>query len=98
MAEFTISGRMKVKTVKANFKDAFGVGLRIYKGKKFADDEATISSLREKTGSDDLKIHGNMLVKSVEENINNIFGITVQVENKQGELADNNVTISSLLK
>ena len=32
--ELRIDGRMKVKTLKAQFKDAFGASLRVYKGKK----------------------------------------------------------------
>lgn len=30
MADFKIDGRMKVKTLKANFKKAFGCTLRVY--------------------------------------------------------------------
>ncbi len=46
MAEFNISGRMAVKTLKKQFKDAFGATLRVYNGKKFADDNATLASIR----------------------------------------------------
>ena len=40
MADLSISGKMKVKTLKANFKEAYGSTLRVYVGKKFADDDA----------------------------------------------------------
>ena len=42
MAEFKLDGRMKVKTLKANFKKEFGSSLRVYKSESckgaFADD------------------------------------------------------------
>ena len=50
MAEFSLDGRTKVKTLKANFKKAFGASLRVYKSEScigaFADDDATLASLR----------------------------------------------------
>ena len=52
MAEFTLNGRTKVKTLKANFKENFGSTLRVYKSVTckgaFADDEATLASIRAK--------------------------------------------------
>ena len=38
--ELKIDGRMKVKTLKSQFKAAFGASLRVYNGKKFADEDA----------------------------------------------------------
>lgn len=50
MAEFTLNGRTKVKTLKANFKENFGATLRVYKSATckgaFADDDATLASIR----------------------------------------------------
>ena len=47
MADFSIDGRMKVKTLKKQFKDAFGATLRVYKGVGFADDDATLAMYEE---------------------------------------------------
>ena len=41
-----INGRMKVKTLKANFLEEFGLTLRVYDGRSFADPEATLASIR----------------------------------------------------
>jgi hypothetical protein len=41
-----INGRMKVKTLRADFKKEFGLSLRIYVGVNFADEEATLASIR----------------------------------------------------
>ena len=54
MADFRVDGRMKVKTLKANFKKEFGATLRVYTTvncKAVADDDATLSSLMAKTGA-----------------------------------------------
>ena len=48
MADLRIDSRMKVKTLKANFKKAFGATLRVYTTatcKAKADDEATLGQL-----------------------------------------------------
>ncbi|SFP61842.1 hypothetical protein SAMN02910344_01880 [Ruminobacter amylophilus] len=91
------SGRTTVAKFKAMFKDEFKVAVRVYNGKHFAEDSATLASIR--TGdvkSGEVEIHGNMKVGNAEKLLKDNFGITIQVENKEGALADNNVTISSL--
>jgi len=37
MPDFNVSGNMKVKTLQANYKKAYGGTLRVYKGNQFAD-------------------------------------------------------------
>ena len=37
-----INGRMKVKTLKTDFKKEFGLSIRVYVGVNFADDDATL--------------------------------------------------------
>ncbi|EKT3967356.1 hypothetical protein NTJ12_002443 [Flavobacterium psychrophilum] len=67
MADLSISGKMKVKTLKANFKEAYGSTLRVYVGKKFADDDATLASIRkEDAKGGEVKINGKMLVGNFE--------------------------------
>ena len=64
----SVDGRKKVKTLKEEFKKEFGVSIRVYKGVKFADDDATLASIRKsdapKTGS--FEVHGNTKVGNVE--------------------------------
>ena len=90
MAEFSLNGRTKVKTLKANFKKNFGGTLRVYKSASckgaFADEEATLASIR--TGDakgGELVVKGNMQV-----------GIGVQVANADdSKLADNSITLTA---
>ena len=49
MADFNISGRMKIKTLKDDFKSEFGGTLRVYDGRSHADDSATVGSVAKKT-------------------------------------------------
>jgi hypothetical protein len=38
-----INGRIKVKTLKLEFKKEFGLSLRIYDGRSFADENSTLA-------------------------------------------------------
>ena len=73
MAEFTLNGRTKVKTLKANFKENFGSTLRVYTAvdcKTPADDEATLASIRAKGfAGGDLAVKGNMKVSTFEKKV-----------------------------
>ena len=54
MADLRIDGRKKVKTLKADFKKAFGASLRVYTTaacKTPANDDATLASLMAKSGA-----------------------------------------------
>ena len=97
MADFNIDGRIKVKTLKAQFKEAFGATLRVYKGPGFADDNATLASIRaEGAKGGEVKVVGNMKVGNFEDKIKEVFGIKVQVATKDDSaLADNGLTLSA---
>lgn len=97
MADFSISGRMTVKALKKKFKEEFGSTLRVYNGAKFADEEATLASIR-KEGSakgGELSVKGNMKVGTFEDKFFEAFGIKVQVATPDdSKLVDNNLTLS----
>jgi hypothetical protein len=84
MADFDISGRMKVKTLKSNFNKEFGSILRVYSGSKFADDDSTIASIAEvKIAADaEVKARGNTLVGTFTKAMAKSFGIKVRVATK----------------
>ena len=101
MAEFSVNGRTKVKTLKANFKKNFGGTLRVYKSATckgaFADEEATLASIRtgEAKGGE-LVVKGNMQVGNFEKKVAELFGIGVQVANADdSKLADNSATLTA---
>jgi hypothetical protein len=87
-ADFDIEPNQKVKTVQADFKNNFGLTLRVYKGKMFADPELTFAQLNQRTSkavnwnADDLKIRANMTIKQVEDMVSDQFGLTIQVANE----------------
>lgn len=99
MAEIALKGNMKVKTLKADFKKAFGSTLRVYMSEsckgRYADDEATLASIRaEGKKGGELAIKGNMQVGNFEKKIAEMYGIGVQVANADdSKLAGNSVTL-----
>ena len=97
MADLSISGKMKVKTLKANFKEEYGSTLRVYVGKKFADDNATLASIRkEDAKGGEVKINGKMLVGNFEKKILEEFGIIIQVATPDdSKLSDNSLTLTA---
>ena len=96
MVELNVHGRTLVKTLKEQFKDSFGVELRVYHGKNFADDMDTLAHVRQEKLDAEVNINSNMHVGNVEEKFLDMVGLTVQVEDRFGELADNTATIGSL--
>ncbi len=98
MADFTLDGRTKVKTLKANFKETFGATLRVYTTvdcKELADDEATLASIRAKGfEGGDIAVKGNMKVASFEKRVSELYGIGVQVANADDTaFADDTATL-----
>ena len=100
--DFEVEITMKVTDLTKHFKNKFGLSLRVYKGKKLADDgRMTLKTLDERTtqtsvnfDSNKLKIKATNKIGEVEQLFLNHFGITVQIadiENKK--LLDDNLTL-----
>ena len=83
--DFHMNSRMKVKSVQRLFKENFGLTLRVYKGKQFADPDLTVSQLNKRTSDEidanqkDITIKASMNVGDFEKEIKNVYGLTVQV-------------------
>ena len=98
MAEFNINGRMTVSSLRKQFKDAFGATLRVYKGAKFAPENATLASIRsgENVKGGELTCKGNLQVGNFETKMKDIFGITVKVANPDNtKLMPSSMTIAA---
>lgn len=81
MADFKISGHMKVKTLKELFANEIGGTLRVYNGKKLADDDATLASIRSNEGAKggEFTCRTSRTVGKFEQEIWDVYGIRVQV-------------------
>jgi len=94
--DFHISPNKKVKSIKSEFKNNFGLTLRVYKGKQFADDNLTFAALNQKTSkdinskNDDLSIKASMNIGEFEKLIDQHYGLTVQVANEYDTYCINN--------
>ena len=93
-SEFDVESTMKVTDLTKQFKNKFGLSLRVYKGKKLADDgRMTLKTLDQRTtkttvnfDSNKLKIKATQKVFEVETLFLENFGIVVQIadiENKK---------------
>ena len=97
-AEFTVAPQKKLKTISAEFENAFGVELVFYKGKQIADGTLTLKQLNDKTTktvdtkADGFKIKASMKVGDAEKLFDTNFGVTVQIK-KNGKLVPNEMTI-----
>ena len=92
--EFEVEITMKVTDLTKQFKNKFGLSLRVYKGKKLADDgRMTLKTLDQRTtqtsvnfDSNKMKIKATQKVLEVENLFLENFGIVVQIadiENKK---------------
>ena len=91
----TISGTMKVKTLKHDFFNEFGLNIRIYDGQRFADDEATLASIRKgdhKGG--EFSPRRNTKVGNLEDKMMELFGLKVQISGSDDSyLCNDDLTI-----
>jgi len=98
MADISVSGRMTVKSLKSQFKKEFKLTLRVYSGSKFADEDATLASLRKGDASKggDMKISGNLQVGSFEKRFMDTYGIKIQVATgDDSKLLNDSLTLSA---
>ena len=93
---FSITGQIKVATLKKRFLNEFGLTLRVYDGRSFADEGQTISQIRKKKGSGDLSVRKSMKVGTLEDKIESEFGIKVQIAGSDDSyLCKNELTLAS---
>lgn len=93
-----VDQRKKVSDFQAQFKQEFGVGIRVYKGRHIADDVAMKSLTEKGSKGGEIDFHGKTLVKNVEAAFMDAMGIKVQIEDQNGDLANNGATLASLNK
>ncbi len=94
-----VTGRMTVAKFKEAFKEEFGVGVRVYHGVNFAKESATLASIRSgepAKKSADFEIHSFNKVGKSEKAFMEAFAVKIQIEDKNGDLADDKATLASL--
>ena len=96
MAGLSITGQMKVSTLQDGFLREFGLTLRIYDGRSFADPTQTLAQVRKKKGSGKaLSVAKNMKVGNLEDKFEEEFGLKVQVAGSDDSyLCDNDLTLN----
>ena len=99
-ADFDVQGNMRVKTLQKNFSESFGCELRIYNGKRFAEEDYTIAKIRDSkivaTG-EEFTIRASWTVDRLEKQFMESFGIKVQVALPgNGGLAENSQSLGDV--
>ena len=97
MAGLSITGQMKVSTLQEGFLKEFGLTLRVYDGREFADPSQTLAQVRKKKGSGkDLSVAKNMKVGNLEDKFEVEFGLKVQVAGSDDSyLCKNELTLNA---
>lgn len=97
MKELKVAEGMQIGTVRQNFLETFGVGIRFYNGKKFADDDAAIVYVGKKNSDkyaqSELSFGADALIKNVQKIFEDVFGVKIQIEDKDGKLANETITL-----
>ncbi len=62
MSKISLPGQTKVSTLQERFKSEFGLTLRVYDGRSFAEPDATIAQVRKKRGATSIDIRRNTKV------------------------------------
>ena len=93
-----VDGRMKVKTLKEDFKNTYGFCLRVYNTQNhFVDDELLLANVRqdaEAAKSGETAIDPTWTIDEFEKNFMSNYGIKVQVYTPDdSKLADNNIKL-----
>jgi hypothetical protein len=99
-ASFEVDPEMTVKELKVLFNKKFGLSLRVYKGRQFADEKTKLKDII-KGEHDDKKftIKGVHKVIEVENEFKKHFGVTVQVADRLNDkLAANDRTLGEIAR
>ncbi len=93
-----VSGREKVKTFKEEFRNEFGVNIRVYNGQHFADNEATLASIRKDNAQKfaDFDILPTATIGNIENYFHNKLGIKIKIEASNGSLAKKDLILAQL--
>ena len=99
LKDIEVNGNMHVQTLMDEFKNNFGTGIRVYKslgkGANRADPKQTLASICDKK-VEGLVIKKNHSVGDVENQFKEMMGIQIQIEDANGDLANNKACLKDV--
>lgn len=99
MSKISLPGQTKIITLQKRFKHEFGLTLRIYSGRRLANQDETIGQVRTKKGETFIDVRRNSKVGNLEDRFMESFGIKVQIAGSDDSyLCDNALTLAAALK
>ena len=98
MATVGITAVMKVDELKKMFANEFGLMLRIYDGREFADNNKTIKQISTNEIFGDINLKKNMKVGTLEKKLDKEFGVKVQISGSDDSyLCNDDSTLAAAL-
>ncbi len=100
MATVGITAVMKVDELKKMFLNEFGLMLRVYDGREFADNNKTIKQISTNENFGDINLKKNMKVGTLEKKLDKEFGVKVQISGSDDSYLcnDDSTLAASLVK
>jgi hypothetical protein len=97
MAGLSITGQLKVSSLKKKFLDEFGLNIRVYSGRSEADPDVTLANARKHKGTGKaLSVAKNMKVGNLEDKFLKEFGLKVQISGSDDSyLCNNDLTLNA---
>ena len=94
---FNIKSGMQVKTLKHDFLEKFGLGIRVYKryGRQLADDEITLAAIRNDEFEDaEFSPDSNSKIINIQDKIMELFGFKIEICGSNGHLCNDDLTLA----
>lgn len=92
-----VDGKMKVNQLIKLFSDQANLGVRIYSGRQFAKGESLLNEIGcSQTEPVEVSVSRRRIVGNFEKYFKQVTGINIQVEDKNGNLADNNSSLAKV--
>lgn len=91
MADISLTGQLQVATLVDRFFKEFGLTLRVYDGRSYAEPQLTLAQVRKrKAAVKNIVVSKNMHVGNLEEKIKEEYGLVVQFSGSDDSYLCNN--------
>jgi len=101
MISMRVNFQMSIASFREIFRNTYGANVRVYKGRRFASDQAKVAEVCNGTKARrsfvEVSVSGGDRVIDVEERFAEFCGLTIQIESPDGNLADNSLRMTDLL-
>lgn len=99
MTSISMPGHTKVSTLQARFSSEFGLCLRVYNGRSYAEPEQKLASIRKIKGPSEIEIAKNIKIANLERKFEEDFGLKVKISGSDDSyLCDGDLTLKAAME